>query len=83
MGPPPAETGIGFRCFASKAGKSRDLVLVLGMWNVISLVVKEPEMVWGVERYQLDIVGLTSTHKTGSRTKFLKRGWTSVGIVSG
>lgn len=28
------------------------------------------------ERYQLDIVGLTSTHSTGSGTKLLERGWT-------
>jgi len=29
-----------------------------------------------VERYQLDMVGLTSTHSTGSGTKLLERGWT-------
>jgi len=29
-----------------------------------------------VERYQLDMVGLTCTHSTGSGTKLLERGWT-------
>jgi len=29
-----------------------------------------------VERYQLDIVGLTSTRSTGSGTKLLEKGWT-------
>ena len=29
-----------------------------------------------VERYQLDMVGLTSMHSTGSGTKLLERGWT-------
>jgi len=36
--------------------------LVLGSWNVTSLAGKEPEPVQEVERYQLDMVGLTSTH---------------------
>jgi len=35
--------------------------LALATWNVTSLVGKEPEWVCEVERYQLDIVGLTST----------------------
>lgn len=34
---------------------------------------KEPELVEEVERYRLDIVGLTSTHSSG--TKILDRGW--------
>jgi len=29
-----------------------------------------------VEQYQLDIVGLTSTHNAGSGTKLLEKGWT-------
>jgi len=32
--------------------------------------------VWEVEQYQLDIVGLTSTHSAGSGTKLLEMGWT-------
>ena len=30
----------------------------------------------GGEQYQLDIVGLTSMHSSGSGTKLLERGWT-------
>ncbi|XP_041649202.1 transient receptor potential cation channel subfamily M member 4-like [Cheilinus undulatus] len=50
--------------------------LALGTWNVISLVGKEPELVREVERYRLDIVGLTSKHNLGSGTSPLERGWT-------
>uniref|UniRef100_A0AAQ4NW66 Endonuclease/exonuclease/phosphatase domain-containing protein n=1 Tax=Gasterosteus aculeatus aculeatus TaxID=481459 RepID=A0AAQ4NW66_GASAC len=51
-------------------------MLALGMWNVTSLGGKEPELVREVERYQLDLVGLTSTHSLGSGTTLLDRGWT-------
>ncbi|KAI3374146.1 hypothetical protein L3Q82_006010 [Scortum barcoo] len=44
-------------------------------WNVTSLGGKEPELV-EVERYRLEIVGLTSTHSLGSGTQLLERGWT-------
>jgi len=37
---------------------------------------KEPELVREVEWYELEMVGLTSTHSTGSGTKLLERGWT-------
>ena len=50
--------------------------LALGTWNVTSLGGKEPELVGEVERYRLDIVGLTSTHSLGSGTQPLERGWT-------
>ncbi|TWW74429.1 hypothetical protein D4764_14G0004320 [Takifugu flavidus] len=50
--------------------------LALGTWNVTSLVGKEPELVREVEKFRLDIVGLTSTHGKGSGTSLLKRGWT-------
>jgi len=43
--------------------------LTLGMWNITSLVGKEPELVCEGERYQLDKVGLASTHGVGSGTK--------------
>ncbi|KAI3359404.1 hypothetical protein L3Q82_002907 [Scortum barcoo] len=36
--------------------------LAIGTWNVTSLGGKEPELVREVERYRLEIVGLTSTH---------------------
>ncbi|TWW53877.1 R2DM Retrovirus-related Pol polyprotein from type II retrotransposable element [Takifugu flavidus] len=50
--------------------------LALGTWNVTSLVGKEPELVCEVEKFRLDIVGLTSTHSKGSGTSLLERGWT-------
>ncbi len=36
--------------------------LALGTWNVTSLAGKEPEIVREVERFRLEIVGITSTH---------------------
>ena len=36
---------------------------------------KEPELVWEVERYRLEIVGLTSMHSLDSGTQLLERGW--------
>merc|ERR1712035_279511 len=50
--------------------------LAMGTWNVTSLGGKEPELVREVERYRLEIVGLTSTHSLGSGTQLLERGWT-------
>uniref|UniRef100_A0A8D2ZX27 Endonuclease/exonuclease/phosphatase domain-containing protein n=1 Tax=Scophthalmus maximus TaxID=52904 RepID=A0A8D2ZX27_SCOMX len=50
--------------------------LALGTWHVTSLCGKEPELVREVERYQLDLVGLTSTHSFGSGIVLLDRGWT-------
>ncbi|XP_070407391.1 craniofacial development protein 2-like isoform X1 [Nothobranchius furzeri] len=50
--------------------------LVIGTWNVTSLARKEQELVAEVERYRLDIVGLTSTHSIGSGTQVLERCWT-------
>jgi len=51
--------------------------LALGTWIFISLGGKDPELVRKVERYQLDIVGLTSTQNTGSSgTRLLEKGWT-------
>ena len=37
---------------------------------------KEPELVREVEKFWLDIVGLTSMHSKGSGTSLLERGWT-------
>ena len=48
----------------------------LGMWNVTLLVEKEPELVCEVEKFRLNIVGLTSAHGKGSGTSLLERGWT-------
>ncbi|KAK3543152.1 hypothetical protein QTP70_011945 [Hemibagrus guttatus] len=49
--------------------------LAFGTWTVTSLGGKEPELVREVERYRLEIVGLTSTHSLGSGTQLLERGW--------
>ncbi|TWW56348.1 hypothetical protein D4764_08G0003350 [Takifugu flavidus] len=37
---------------------------------------REPELVREVEKFRLDIVGLTSTHGKGSGTSLLEKGWT-------
>ena len=50
--------------------------LSLGIWNVTKLAGKEPELVREVEQYQLDLVGITSTHSLISGTKLLDRGRT-------
>jgi len=48
--------------------------IALGTWNVTSPAGKEQELVREVEQYQLDIVGLISTHSSG--TKLREKGWT-------
>lgn len=48
---------------------SRHHRLALGTWNITYLVGEEPELVWEVVRYQLDILGFTSMHSSGSGTK--------------
>ncbi|KAK3532763.1 hypothetical protein QTP86_028142 [Hemibagrus guttatus] len=50
--------------------------LAFGTWNFTSLGGTEPELVREVEQYQLEIVGLASTHSLGSGTQLLERGWT-------
>uniref|UniRef100_A0A674MKS4 Endonuclease/exonuclease/phosphatase domain-containing protein n=1 Tax=Takifugu rubripes TaxID=31033 RepID=A0A674MKS4_TAKRU len=50
--------------------------LAFRTWNVTSLAGKELELVGEVERYRLDMVGLTSTHSVGSETQVLEGGWT-------
>ena len=59
--------------------------LATGTWTITSLVGEEPELVCEVERYRLDMVGLTSTHSMGSGTDLLERGWTwsYSGVVQG
>ena len=49
------------------------------------LMGKEPELVREVERYQLDNIGLISTHSSGSGTSLLQTGWTLfyAGVVPG
>ena len=83
--PPSAgETGWGrVRCHMGGSGGDRTRQprpgqqrLTLGMWNVTTLGGKEQEPVREVERYWLDLVGLTSMHNMGSGSKHLDRGWT-------
>ncbi|KAI3354214.1 hypothetical protein L3Q82_018754 [Scortum barcoo] len=73
----PVQCGLG----SSRGGGPRrpnpwTKTLAIGTWNVTSLGGKEPEPCWEVERYRLEIVGLTSTHSLGSGTQLLERGWT-------
>ncbi|KAI3376921.1 hypothetical protein L3Q82_000017 [Scortum barcoo] len=74
----PVQCGLG----SSRGGGPRrpnpwNKTLAIGTWNVTSsLGGKEPELVREVERYRLEIVGLTSTHSLGSGTQLLERGWT-------
>ena len=49
--------------------------LQLGNWNVFTLTGKEKELVEEAKRYQLDIVGLSSTKRRGSGTMSLDGGW--------
>ncbi|XP_034049376.1 uncharacterized protein LOC117530597 [Thalassophryne amazonica] len=51
-------------------------MLALGAWNITSLWGKELELVREVECYQLDLVGLASTHSLGSGTILFDKGWT-------
>ena len=66
----------GSRALVPRRPGPRTQVLAVGTWNVTSLGGKEPELVREVERYRLDIVGLASTHSSGSGTQLLERGWT-------
>uniref|UniRef100_A0A3B3BLN8 Reverse transcriptase domain-containing protein n=2 Tax=Oryzias melastigma TaxID=30732 RepID=A0A3B3BLN8_ORYME len=73
----PVHCGLGgSRRRVPRRPKPRSWNLAFGTWNVTSLGGKEPELVREVERYRLDIVGLTSTHSLGSETQSLERGWT-------
>ncbi|KAJ8014446.1 hypothetical protein DPEC_G00040310 [Dallia pectoralis] len=66
----------GSECVGPRRIRPGRQKLALGTWNVTSLWGKEPELVCEVERYQLDLVGLTSTHSLGFGTLLLDRGWT-------
>ncbi|GAA6106566.1 receptor-type tyrosine-protein phosphatase F-like, partial [Tachysurus ichikawai] len=73
----PVQCGLGgSRRQGPRRPNPRTRNLALGTWNVTSLGGKEPELVREVERYRLDIVGLTSTYSLGSGTQLLERGWT-------
>ncbi|KAI3351303.1 hypothetical protein L3Q82_005849 [Scortum barcoo] len=74
----PVQCGLGSsRGRGPRRPNPRTKTLAIGTWNVTSLGGKEPELsVREVERYRLEIVGLTSTHSLGSGTQLLERGWT-------
>ena len=50
--------------------------LVVGTWNVTSLMGKELDFVSEVERYRQDIVVLPSAYSKGFGINLLKRDWT-------
>ena len=69
------------QCSSSKPNRTNRIttqqwIMDIGTWNVTSLAGKEKELVEEVEKYRLDIVGLSSTHSKGSGTVNLERGWT-------
>ncbi|KAI3375904.1 hypothetical protein L3Q82_004160 [Scortum barcoo] len=85
VGSPPAGRSMRGRCnvvwvavvaWGPRRPNPWTKTLAIGTWNVTSLGGKEPELVREVERYRLEIVGLTSTHSLGSGTQLLERGWT-------
>ena len=49
--------------------------LMLGNWNILTLTRKESELVEEAKRYDLDIVGVSSTKRRGSGTVDLDGGW--------
>ena len=49
--------------------------LLLGNWNILSLIGKELELVEEAKRYHLDIIGVFSTKRRGSGTVDLDGGW--------
>lgn len=61
------------------------LPVSLWLWNITSLIGKEPELVQQIEGYQPDIVGFTSKDSTDSGTKLLERDWSLSysGVVQG
>ncbi len=79
VGSPPAGGTVRGRCLEDRGGSRRrgprqpdpwTRKLALGTWNVTSLAGKEPEIVREVERFRLEIVGITSCD--GSAISFSK-----------
>lgn len=57
-------------------------LLTVRMSNINSLGGKDAELVWEVERYRLDIVGLKSTHSLGSENSS-SRGLDALALPTG
>ena len=49
--------------------------LLLGNWNILTLIGKELELVEEAKRYHLDIIGVSSTKRRGSGAVDLDGGW--------
>jgi exonuclease III len=47
----------------------------IGTWNVTSLTGKELELIEEAKKYQLDILGISSTKRKGKGTLNLNNGW--------
>lgn len=63
----------------SRQARLRQEMLAVGMWVLEG---KEPKLLREVECYQLDLMGLNS-HRLGSGTVLLDRGWTLFYYCSG
>ena len=66
----------GSRGLRPRRPNPRTVTQTMGTWKVTLLGGKETVLVREVERYRLEIVGLTSKHSLGSGTQLLERGWT-------
>ena len=75
-GPTTCRTRWGRVCCHMGGGESQGSRQTRPERQKLALWGKEPELVREVERYQLDLVGLTSTHSLSSGTVLLDRGWT-------
>ncbi len=63
----------------ARATTTRSSIMETGSWDMECHLTgggKEPELVREVERYRLEIVGLTSTHSLGSGAQLLEKGGT-------
>ena len=78
------------KILAAQSSRTRDNVahslvnhhqLLLGNWNMLTLTRKELELVEEAKRYDLDIIGVSSTKKRGSGTMDLDGGWNSAILV--
>ena len=49
--------------------------VLLGNWNILTLKGKEVELVEKAKRYHFDIIGVSSTKRSSSRTVHRNGGW--------
>ncbi|CAF3749773.1 unnamed protein product [Rotaria sp. Silwood1] len=55
--------------------QQRQCKMKIGTWNVTSLTGKEFELIEEAKKYQLDILGISSTKRKGQGTLALNNGW--------